>query len=66
MEVKDKILCPVCGKYKFEEVGDYDICEVCGWENDPLQMERPDYRGGANHMSLSEAREAYKKGSPVY
>lgn len=66
MEEKDKILCPVCGKYEFEEKGDYDICEVCNWENDPLQTAEPDYKGGANHMSLNEAREAYKKGIKIY
>lgn len=56
------IKCPVCGKYQFVEENDFDICPVCGWENDGVQMEDPDYSGGANEMSLNEAREAYRKG----
>lgn len=50
------MLCPVCGKSEFEEFGDYDICPVCKWENDGLQYNNPDYAGGANHLSLNEAK----------
>lgn len=41
----DSHMCPVCGKYEFETYGSNDICEVCGWEDDWLQEERPDYAG---------------------
>lgn len=54
--------CPVCRQYEFEYSGCFDICEVCGWEDDNLQSKHPDYEGGANKMSLNQAREAYKKG----
>jgi len=50
------IKCPVCGEYEFEKRSDYDVCDVCGWENDGLQMKNPDYRGGANAESLNEAK----------
>lgn len=59
--MEGKINCPVCGKYEFEEIGDYDICEVCGWENDGLQMKNPNLKGGANRESLNEARKIYIK-----
>ena len=55
-------LCPCCGK---EKVREYDICSICSWENDPIQEEHPDLRGGANIMSLNEARRAYKNGSEI-
>nr|DAI96285.1 MAG TPA: cysteine-rich protein [Caudoviricetes sp.] len=55
-------LCPCCGK---EKVREYDICSICSWENDPIQEEHPDMRGGANIMSLNEARRAYKNGSEI-
>lgn len=55
-------LCPCCGK---EKVREYDICSICSWENDPIQEEHPDMRGGANIMSLNEARRAYKNGSKI-
>ncbi len=49
--------CPVCKKHKFWE--NYEICPVCGWENDPVQRRDKDFAGGANKMSLREARAAY-------
>ena len=61
-----KVKCPMCGKYTFEEVDDYDVCQVCGWENEDFQYRTPDFAGGANDMSLNQAREAYKRGEKVY
>ena len=57
----ERRICPVCGNYEFEEAGCYDICEYCGWEDDPLQYDNPDYEGGANHESLNQARAIFKK-----
>ncbi len=34
--------CPVCGKFEFEEYGDFDICPVCNWEKYGLQNNKPD------------------------
>ena len=58
----EKIKCPCCGK---SEVDEFDICVFCRWENDLIQLDDPDYRGGANVMSLNEAREAYARGDEV-
>lgn len=55
---KKKTICPVCGQYRFTEK--YDICDICGWENDPVQLADETFAGGANEMSLTEAREAWK------
>ncbi len=52
-------MCPVCGKYRFDEA--YEICEICGWENDPVQKKNPGLAGGANALSLNEARRAYQE-----
>lgn len=57
--------CPCCGQYEFSEKGSYEICPVCNWEDDPVQAEEPDYSGGANVMSLNEAREAFRQGRKV-
>ncbi len=48
--------CPVCGKYDFPEENTFDICEICGWENDGVQAADHNYAGGANHLSVNEAR----------
>lgn len=51
--------CPVCGKYEFEEYGSFDICPFCKWEDDNLQGDNHNYAGGANHLSVNEARIEY-------
>lgn len=56
MDITTRILCPCCGKTLVE---DYDICDVCNWENDPVQRWKPDSAGGANVMSLNEARRVW-------
>ena len=58
----NKNLCPVCGQMMLAE---FDICENCGWENDFVQLDNPDFSGGANQMSLKEAREAWARGEKV-
>ncbi len=57
--------CPVCNKYDFSESGSYEICPVCGWEDDPVQEDDPAYSGGANLMSLNEAKTAYINGDKI-
>lgn len=57
-----EIKCPCCGKSRVQE---YDICEICNWENDPIQMAHPELKGGANKMSLNEAIHAFQNGKEV-
>lgn len=59
------IKCPVCGQYEFEMEDDYDICNVCGWENEKYQITHPDEEGGANRMSLNQAKKAWAEGKPI-
>ena len=35
-----------------EPPGSYDICSICDWEDDPVQLAHPSSRVGANHKSL--------------
>jgi anaerobic ribonucleoside-triphosphate reductase len=48
--------CRCCGESTLSESHSYEICEICGWEDDPVQNEDASFRGGANQMSLNEAR----------
>lgn len=49
--------CPCCGYFSFgDPPGSYEICEICFWEDDHLQLCFPDARGGANAVSLIEAQ----------
>ena len=54
----EKIPCPCCGYKTFYEEpnGTYIICPVCFWEDDPVQLEDPDYEGGANYVSLRQGQ----------
>ena len=56
-------VCPVCGKTEY--LVEDTMCKVCGWFNDPVQNDDPDWEGGENMMSLNQAREAYSKGLPI-
>ncbi|HET8626458.1 MAG TPA: CPCC family cysteine-rich protein [Thermomicrobiales bacterium] len=59
--VEEKFACPCCGFLTLprEPPGTYGTCLVCGWEDDLVQFRDPDYRGGANKVSLNEARQNY-------
>ena len=58
----DKYQCPCCGYYTLDERPDntFQICPVCFWEDDGVQLNDPDYEGGANEMSLNQARRNFK------
>lgn len=53
--------CPCCGYKTLEEKppGTFDICPICFWEDDNVQFDDPDYKGGANDVSLKEAQKNF-------
>lgn len=57
-----KYKCPCCGylTLKNEAPGSFEICPVCFWEDDNIQYFNPDYEGGANGVSLKQARKNYE------
>lgn len=61
--IREKFSCPCCGFKTLEEEprGTYAICPVCFWEDDLVQFDDPDYEGGANTVSLNQAKENFKK-----
>lgn len=60
-----KYKCPCCEYYTLDEVGHYDICPICYWEDDPIQRDDADYKGGANEICLNEAKKNYKDFSAI-
>lgn len=56
-----KYKCPCCKNRTLSErpPGTYQICPICKWEDDEIQYYNPDYKGGANKVSLNEARQEY-------
>lgn len=53
--------CPCCGRKTIENRGDYDICNVCWWEDCGQDNEHADdVLGGPNYgVSLTQARHFY-------
>jgi ribonuclease HII len=60
--IKERFACPCCGNLTLAEEppGSHGQCEVCWWEDDPVQFADPDYEGGANAPSLNQAREFFR------
>ena len=52
--------CACCGLYDLTEGSMFEICPVCGWEDDSFQNDNPDFEGGANDLSLNQAKKLYK------
>jgi hypothetical protein len=50
--------CPACGFLTVPDAtyGSYNICQLCGWEDDGVQLANPACSGGANRESLIEAQ----------
>ena len=63
MNEQHRFECPCC---RFQTLprqppGTFELCPVCFWEDDNVQYRDPKYRGGANVVSLNEARENFIK-----
>ena len=59
-----KHYCACCGYAALVEpagTGSFDICPICFWEDDPVQFNNLDLRGGANRCSLRQARLNFEK-----
>ena len=49
--------CAACGFIVLAAAyGSYEICRVCGWEDDPVQLANPCSGGGANGECLVDAQ----------
>lgn len=57
--VSKRYICPCCGCFTLPKRGEYDVCPVCFWEDDPGQFACEQSCEGANGVSLLEARKNY-------
>ncbi|MCR6713127.1 MAG: CPCC family cysteine-rich protein [Demequina sp.] len=52
--------CPCCGYLTFvEPPGNYELCSICFWEDDAVQLRWPRWVGGANGPSLAQSQITY-------
>ncbi len=56
-----KYKCPCCGFYTQSSPAGtgHGVCPVCYWEDDRVQLEDPSFAGGANSVSLIQAKENF-------
>jgi hypothetical protein len=56
-----RVMCRCCGFLTLHRYGQYEICPVCRWEDDPTTIFAPGEPGGPgpNHLSLTEARQNF-------
>jgi Cysteine-rich CPCC len=62
--MSSKHRCPCCNCLVLDQPpggGSYDICQVCFWEDDPVQFKDENFAGGANRVSLREARANFQR-----
>jgi hypothetical protein len=58
--------CPACAFEVFPEPsGSYDVCPICGWDDDEVQLRFPAMRGGANKASLFECQQRLLQQIPL-
>ncbi len=62
MMYQEKYACPCCGYTTLDRqpTDTFQICPVCFWEDDGVQYEDPDYKGGANTVSLRQAQHNFR------
>jgi len=56
-----ELQCPCCDYFTLEERGGYEICPICFWEDDGIDLVEVDEYSGPNHMTLREGRLNYEK-----
>lgn len=64
----NRVTCPCCGYPTLEGRRNYDICELCDWEDDGQDDEDSSkvFGGPNSEYSLDEARENFQKYRIVY
>jgi hypothetical protein len=53
--------CPACDYFTLANRGQYEICPICFWEDNGLDLDRPDVISGPNHLTLREARTNFQE-----
>ena len=61
IQSKAKFYCPCCGYNTLNQPPNrtYNICNICFWEDDLIQLNNPDSDSGANRVSLNQAKKNF-------
>lgn len=58
-DVEELEVCPCCHYKTLPSRGEYEICRLCGWEDNGV--EELEKYSGPNHMTLGEAQEKFRE-----
>ena len=61
--------CPLCGashQVSEKDSNSFDICEVCGWEDDGFQLRHPDDTGANLEWTFNAAKKAWENGETLF
>jgi hypothetical protein len=53
--------CPCCDYFTLERRSEYDICPICFWEDNGIDLDELDSHSGPNHMTLREGRQNFTR-----
>ena len=64
----ERVTCPCCGYRTLPDgPGAYEICDVCGWEDDESSAKRPLVNDASpNGISLAEAQRRYERYGSIF
>lgn len=57
----NELQCPCCDYFTLGERGEYQICPICFWEDDGVDITNLDEQSWSNHITLREGRSNFKK-----
>jgi hypothetical protein len=68
MPIRTRVTCPCCGYLTLNSRANYEICELCNWEDDGQDNENADevWGGPNSDYSLAEARANFLKYRIMY
>lgn len=58
----DRAQCPCCDSFSLAARGQWDVCPVCRWEDDGVDVDNLDRHSGPNHTTLRDARRLFREG----